>query len=102
MSSDNIYRQVSHLERLGKCLAGIGVWYADGSRRNKALKIENQEDKYASNSRAELSAILEALRQTKQTTWKYCQSLHPAREQYARNQTNSRTLTGTGCKTQTC
>ena len=63
MSSDNIHRQVSHPERLGKCLAGTGVWYVDGSRRNKALKLENQEDKYASNSRAELSAILEALRQ---------------------------------------
>ena len=43
--------------------AGIGVWYADGSRRNIALKLENHQDYPASNSRAELSAILEALRQ---------------------------------------
>jgi len=43
--------------------AGIGVWYADRSRRNIALKLASQEKRYASNSRAELGAILEALRQ---------------------------------------
>ena len=43
--------------------AGIGVWYADGSRQNIALKLENHQNYPASNSRAELSAILEALRQ---------------------------------------
>jgi ribonuclease HI len=37
--------------------------YADGSRRNIALKLENHRNNPASNSRAELSAILEALRQ---------------------------------------
>ena len=41
---------------------GIGVWYGDGSRRNIALKIETHHDKPPSNSRAELSAILETLR----------------------------------------
>jgi len=41
---------------------GIGVWYDDGSRRNIALKIETHHDKPPSNSRAELSAILETLR----------------------------------------
>ena len=43
--------------------AGTGVWYADGNRRNIALKIESTQNHPASNSRAELSAILEALRQ---------------------------------------
>jgi hypothetical protein len=43
--------------------AGVGIWYADGSRRNVALRLENQGEKIASNSRAELGAILEALRQ---------------------------------------
>jgi len=43
--------------------AGIGVWYADGSRRNIAMKLTNHESRIASNSRAELAAILEALRQ---------------------------------------
>ena len=42
--------------------AGIGAWYADGSRRNIALKLENHMDRPASNSRAELGAILEILR----------------------------------------
>ena len=41
--------------------AGIGVWYADGSARNIKLSITGQETKPASNSRAELGAILEAL-----------------------------------------
>ena len=43
--------------------AGIGVWYAHGSARNIVLKLENQGENVASNSRAELGAILEALRQ---------------------------------------
>ena len=43
--------------------AGIGVWYADGSRRNIALKLDPRGEAYASNSRAELGAILETLRQ---------------------------------------
>jgi len=43
--------------------AGIGVWYADGSARNITLRLEGQQTKPASNSRAELGAILEALRQ---------------------------------------
>jgi len=43
--------------------AGIGVWYADGSRRNIALKLNTQGKEHASNSRVELGAILEALRQ---------------------------------------
>jgi ribonuclease HI len=42
---------------------GIGVWYADGSRHNIAMKIGSYHDKPVSNSRAELSAILETLRQ---------------------------------------
>ena len=44
-------------------IAGIGVWYDNGSNRNIALRLESQERKYASNSRAELCAILEALKQ---------------------------------------
>ena len=43
--------------------AGIGVWYADGSPQNIALKLENRGENIASNSRAELGAILEALKQ---------------------------------------
>ena len=43
--------------------AGIGVWYSDGSRRNIALALENHENDPASNSKAELCAILETLRQ---------------------------------------
>src|SRR5258706_7638866 len=46
--------------------AGIGVWYANGSRRNIALKLENQQNHPAFNSRAELSAILEALRRNEE------------------------------------
>ena len=42
--------------------AGIGVWYANGSRHNIALKLENNADGSASKSRAELYAILETLR----------------------------------------
>ena len=45
--------------------AGIGVWYTDRSTRNITLKLESQGNKVASNSRAELGAILEALRQNK-------------------------------------
>jgi len=44
-------------------LGGIGVWYNDGSRRNIMRKIETHHDRPPSNSRAELSAILETLRQ---------------------------------------
>ena len=43
--------------------AGIGVWYADGSKRNIKIKIVTTGNKTASNSQAELGAILEALRQ---------------------------------------
>ena len=43
--------------------AGIGVWYAHGSAQDIVLKLENQGENKASNSRAELGAILEALRQ---------------------------------------
>ena len=43
--------------------AGIGVWYADGSGRNVAMKLMNHDSRTASNSRVELGAILEALRQ---------------------------------------
>ena len=44
-------------------LGGIGVWYKDGSRRNIARKIDTHHNKPPLNSRAELSAILETLRQ---------------------------------------
>jgi len=43
--------------------AGIGVWYADGSPWNIALELKNKGENIASNSRAELGAILEALKQ---------------------------------------
>jgi len=43
--------------------AGIGVWYADGSARNIKLSMNGRGPKPASNSQAELGAILEALRQ---------------------------------------
>ena len=43
--------------------AGIGVWYRDSCRRNIKMKLESKEMRTASNSRAELGAILEALRQ---------------------------------------
>jgi ribonuclease HI len=42
---------------------GVGVWYADNSYHNIALKLKTQGTKTVSNSRAELGAILEALRQ---------------------------------------
>lgn len=42
---------------------GIGTWYANGNRGNRALKIEAHLDKPASSSRAELNAILETPRQ---------------------------------------
>jgi ribonuclease HI len=43
--------------------AGVGVWYADNSYHNIVLELKTQGAKIASNSRAELGAILEALRQ---------------------------------------
>ena len=43
--------------------AGIGVWYANRSRWNIAMRLEPLDGACASNSRAELGAILEALRQ---------------------------------------
>jgi len=44
--------------------AGIGVWYADGCRENISMhmSLTNQGEEAPSNSRAELGAILEALR----------------------------------------
>ena len=42
---------------------GIGVWYADGSPWNIAIRLESRGENIASNSRAELGAILEALKQ---------------------------------------
>jgi len=42
---------------------GIGVWYTDRSRQNIVLKLPTQVNEHTSNSRAELGAILEALRQ---------------------------------------
>ena len=44
-------------------VAGIGVWYADESEHNIKLKLVNNGKRLVSNSRAELGAILEALRQ---------------------------------------
>jgi ribonuclease HI len=43
--------------------ASIGVWYANGSERKIALKLESIGPNTAPNSRAELEEILEALRQ---------------------------------------
>ena len=43
--------------------AGIGVFYDNGSERNISLRLTSQEKGLASNSRAELAAILEALKQ---------------------------------------
>ena len=43
--------------------AGVGVWHAHGSERNISLKYVNHGTSVASNSRAELGATLEALRQ---------------------------------------
>ena len=51
------------LDRWENAQAGIGVWYANGSPQNIALKLENRGENIASNSRAELGAILEALKQ---------------------------------------
>ena len=45
--------------------AGISVWYADGSRRHIALKLESHAGASTSNSRGEPGAILETLRQNK-------------------------------------
>ena len=46
--------------------AGIGVWYEDGSGRNISMELKNNGTDIASNSRAELGAILEALRQNEE------------------------------------
>ena len=43
--------------------AGIRVWCADGCRRNIELKLDSHGNKSAFDLRAELTAILEALRQ---------------------------------------
>ena len=43
--------------------AGIGVFYNNGSQRNISLRLMNQGEKTVLNSRAELAAILEALKQ---------------------------------------
>ena len=43
--------------------AGIGVWYANSSPQNIALELKNKGENIASNSRAELGAILKALKQ---------------------------------------
>jgi ribonuclease HI len=43
--------------------AGISVWYADGNRRNISMKLTKNRAYTVPNSRAELGAILEALRQ---------------------------------------
>lgn len=42
--------------------ARIGVWYGDGDVRNIFLRLETDDKRIASNSRARLGAILEALR----------------------------------------
>jgi len=43
--------------------AGVGVWYTNGCRKNISLSLTNHGESVASNARAELGAILEALRQ---------------------------------------
>jgi len=43
--------------------AGLGVWYTDGCQKNITMSLTNHGEDVASNSRAELGAILEALRQ---------------------------------------
>ena len=43
--------------------AGIGVFYDNGNERNISLRITSREEEPVSNSRAELTAILEALKQ---------------------------------------
>ena len=43
--------------------AGIGIWYADGSRQNIVLKLDPRGEAYAPNSRVELGVVLETLRQ---------------------------------------
>ena len=48
---------------MGNGSAGIRVWYDDNSRRNISLKLVNHKEMIISNSRAELGAILQALRQ---------------------------------------
>jgi ribonuclease HI len=48
---------------VAQATAGIGVWYADHSEQNIQLRLESTKAGIASNSRAELGAIPEALRQ---------------------------------------
>ena len=43
--------------------AGIGVWYNNGDQRNIRMKLQCTETNMPSNSRAELRAILKALKQ---------------------------------------
>jgi len=42
---------------------GVGVWYANRCRKNISMSLTNPGENAASNARAELGAILEALRQ---------------------------------------
>lgn len=55
----------SSLVRTGweNATAGIGVFYDNGNERNISLKMTSREGKLVSSSRAELTAILEALKQ---------------------------------------
>jgi len=46
--------------------AGIGVWYKDSSGQNISMELKNNRADIASNSCAELGAILEALRQNEE------------------------------------
>jgi len=46
--------------------AGIGVWYTDSSSQNISMELKNNRTDIASNSHAELGAILEALRQNEE------------------------------------
>ena len=48
--------------------AGIGVFYDNGNERNISPRLTGQEEKLVSNSRAELAAILEALKQNSTET----------------------------------
>ena len=48
---------------MDNAVAGTGAWHRDGSMRNITLKLESPGENIASNSRAELGAILEALKQ---------------------------------------
>jgi len=45
--------------------AGVGVWYADRSRKNISMSLTNHGENTVLNARAELGVILEALRQNK-------------------------------------